>query len=240
MNRIDGGEDAKLRWQKSAARSGSRGDGFRLKRWARPQKLERRDTFARFNYKTAVVQFHSHQEYTAAGLHQLPSSSSWTYLETAVLQDLCITYDLRFVVIADRFSLALKETYDRSHVGKLDLEHLCRTATDFATQKPASEADVKAIRKRDLKTIEKYLRVQTMDERAFERTIEEIKYRYYEVARALLKFRGQTDHRYLKFPEYDIEKEIYRKNNWERVMYRGKEQFERENAILSDHLKIEA
>ena len=182
-------------------RSGSRSDGFRLKRWVRPQKLERRDYFARFNYRTAVVQFHSRKEYTDAGPHQLPSSSSWTYLETAVLQDLCVEYDLRFVVIADRFSLALKETYDRSHVGKLDLDHLCKTATDFETQKPASEADVKAMRKRDLKTIEKYIRVQKMDERAFERTVEEIKYRYYEVARALLKFRGQTDHRYFKFPE---------------------------------------
>ena len=228
MNRIrsqadEEGEGRKLRWQKTAVRSSSRADGFRLKRWVRPQKLERRDYFARFNYKTAVVQFHSWKEYMDAGLHQLPSSSSWTYLETAVLQDLCVEFDLRFVVIADRFSLALKETYDRSHVGRLDLDHLCKTATDFETQKPASEADVKAMRKRDLKTIEKYIHVQKMDERAFERTVEEIKYRYYEVARALLKFRGQTDHRYFKFPEYDIEKEIYRKNNWERVMYRGKE-----------------
>lgn len=42
------------------------------------------------------------------------------------------------------------------------------------------------IRKRDMKTINKYIKVQTLDEVSFDRTIEEVKYRYYEVARALL------------------------------------------------------
>jgi hypothetical protein len=60
--------------------------------------------------------------------------------------------------------------------------------------------------------------VQNLDERAFERTVEEIKYRYYEVARALKKLRNSND----SF-EYDIEREIQRKNNWEKIFSRGKE-----------------
>jgi len=60
--------------------------------------------------------------------------------------------------------------------------------------------------------------VQKLDEAAFDRTIEEIKYRYYDCARAILKFRGlqnwgeQQQHRYFKYDPFDIEREIYRKN----------------------------
>jgi hypothetical protein len=39
---------------------------------------------------------------------------------------------------------------------------------------------------------------------------------------------------------FDIENEIYRKNNQERIFMRGKEQFEKENAVLKEHQKIES
>ena len=52
--------------------------------------------------------------------------------------------------------------------------------------------------------------VRRMDARVFERTVEEVKYRYYEVARALLKYRNVKDHYYLNFEPYDIEYETIR------------------------------
>jgi len=61
------------------------------------------------------------------------------------------------------------------------------------------------IRKRDLKTIEKHLVVNKLDPVAFDRTVEEVKYRYYEVARALLLYRKELDHPYLKHEQFDIE-----------------------------------
>jgi len=61
------------------------------------------------------------------------------------------------------------------------------------------------IRKRDLKTIEKYLVVNKLDPVAFDRTVEEVKYRYYEVARALLRHRKELNHPYLKYDQFDIE-----------------------------------
>jgi phosphoribosyl-AMP cyclohydrolase len=109
------------------------------------------------------------------------------------------------VIIADRFPSVLKEKYDQKNIKQLDLEHLCRSARNFETKQEISEADKTAIRKRDLKTIEKYIRVQKMDQNAFEKTIEEIKYRYYEVSRRLLKFRGSNSHQYFKYQEFDIE-----------------------------------
>jgi hypothetical protein len=46
------------------------------------------------------------------------------------------------------------------------------------------------IKKRDMKSLSKEIRINQLDPVAFDRTIEEIKYRYYEVARAVLTFRG--------------------------------------------------
>ena len=57
-------------------------------------------------------------------------------------------------------------------------------------------------------SIEKHIRVNQLDPVAFDRTVEEIKYRYYEVARAVLRFRGQTNHRYFQCEMFDIEQEI--------------------------------
>lgn len=55
-----------------------------------------------------------------------------------------------------------------------------------------------------------------------------------------MKFRGQTKHRYFNVDAFDIEQEIYRKNNWERIFGRVKESFAKEKSLLQERLKIEA
>lgn len=51
--------------------------------------------------------------------------------------------------------------------------------------------------KRELKVIQKYIKVNTLDPVSFDRTVEEVKFRYYEIARAILKYRGlHRTHRY--------------------------------------------
>ena len=107
--------------------------------------------------------------------------------------DLCEQFDLRFVTIADRFFTHLKNAYDLKQIKEIkndDIEDLCKTAVDPLTRKPISEQDKTLIRKRDQKTIQKHLVLNKIDEDAFDRTVEEIKYRYYEVARALLIHRN--------------------------------------------------
>ena len=113
--------------------------------------------------------------------------------------ELCERFDLRFVIITDRFVNTLKEKYDSKQISKVNFQGLCDTAVDWQTKKPISDSEKALIRKRDVKTIEKYIVVNKLDEIAFDRTVEEIKYRYYEVAIALLLYRKQTDHPYLKF-----------------------------------------
>lgn len=134
--------------------------------------------------------------------------------------ELCQRYNLRFLVIADRFVSYLKEKYDNRQIKKMDLEpHM---------------------KKRDLKSLEKEIKINQLDPVAFDRTVDEIKYRYYEVARAVLKFRGHHEHRYLKHDPFDIELETQCKNNWERVCGRVKESFTKEKSILQERHKIEA
>ena len=59
----------------------------------------------------------------------LPSSSSWSKLETDVLFDLCEQFDLRFAVVADRYVAALKERYDGEQIKVLDLNQLSQGAS---------------------------------------------------------------------------------------------------------------
>ena len=105
---------------------------------------------------------------------------------------------------------------------------------------PISEEEKLKIKKRDLKTIQKYIHDQTLDPHVFDKTIEEIKNRYYEVSRALLEHRGNIKHPYFKYEPYNIEQEIVRKNNMEKIFARDKDQVDTEVKIIKDHHKYEA
>jgi hypothetical protein len=61
--------------------------------------------FARFNRKAAVVTYTEEQYEKAVA----PLKSDWSKLETDVLFDLCERFNLRFIVVADRFSYELQE-----------------------------------------------------------------------------------------------------------------------------------
>ena len=78
-----------------------------LKHWGSAE-----NTFERFNCRTEVIRYSSLAEYKQAGIENLPSSSSWTKEETDCLMELCSRFNLRFLVIADRFVGYLKEKYD--------------------------------------------------------------------------------------------------------------------------------
>jgi len=235
--------------------------------------------FAKFNSKTDIIRY-TPEEYERAGIPKLTSSSSWTKEETDCLMDLCERFDLRFNVITDRFVSELRERQDATMINRLDLDHLCKTAKDYWTNKYISENEKRRIKKRHLKTIEKYFFLNRINPVAFDRTVDEIKYRYYDVARAVLKYRGdssqnmilydshspldpklkyqlqknfmfQVDLEYLfrsnawdkvksNLFSFNIEDEITRKNNWERVYSRLKEHVDKEKQHMTDFLNIES
>ena len=68
--------------------------------WMKSKETNDPYPFARFNKKPRVVKY-SDEEYKKA---VQPMTSDWDKLETDVLFDLCERFNMRFIVIADRFA----------------------------------------------------------------------------------------------------------------------------------------
>ena len=71
-----------------------------------------------------------------------------------------------------------------------------------------------------------------------DRTVDELKDRYYTVSREILNSRGEDDNPIVKQP-FNFEMEVRRKNNLEKIFMRTKDQIEREKYCLSELKKVE-
>lgn len=96
----------KFKWQKRPFLQQTRRDRLALSHYRHAGEPADRINkyFSRFNTKSRVITYASDQEYHDAKLDQLPSSTSWSKEETDCLMYLCQKFNLRFLVIADRFS----------------------------------------------------------------------------------------------------------------------------------------
>jgi len=264
-----------FKWRKRPFQQQTRKDKLSLThyRHAREDIDRINKHFSKFNTRTNVITYESSREYVDAKLDQLPSSTSWSKEETDCLMYLCQKFNLRFLVIADRFASFLKDRYDRRQIESLiaykdslgeELQH--EGLKDDQQNEAGGKADENTreqnqreqesirqqidllskpkkskYKKRDLKAIEKGIWFSKMDAKVFDKTVEEVKHRYYEVARALLQHRGESAHPMLKnYEKYDIEYETIRKANWQRVFSRGKELYQKEKYLVEEHLKLEA
>lgn len=140
--------------------------------------------------------------------------SDWDKLETDVLFDLCERFNMRFIVIADRFADELQERIDKIN---------CVSAAKITNAS-------KSGRRRQVKAESKKV--------AKDRTVDELKDRYYSVAGELLKQRGDNDNPIVQKP-FNFEMEVRRKNNLEKIFMRTKDQIEREKYCLSELKKID-
>lgn len=120
---------------------------------------------------------------------------------------------MRFIVIADRFADELQERIDTLN---------CVSVTKVTNTKKGRRREVKAATKRVVK----------------DRTVDELKERYYSVSRELLKYRGDVTNPIVT-KEFNFEMEVRRKNNLEKIFMRTKDQIEREKYCLSELKKIE-
>ena len=77
--------------------------------WMKQRETNEPYPFARFNKKPRSVKY-SDEEYKKA---VLPVRSDWDKLETDVLFELCERFNMRFIVIADRFSAELQDRVDQ-------------------------------------------------------------------------------------------------------------------------------
>lgn len=169
-----GKNDKVQSWAWSNFHNPARTDGLKLSHWQRVEDVDKDYEYAQFNKKINLVEF-SIEDYNQ---YIKDLDQFWTLEETLYFWDLCRNFDLRFVVIHDRY-------------------------------------DPK-----------------------YNRTIEDLKNRYYTVSRRVLEARRQFDHPYLK-SGYSYDQEMKRRACLERIINRSKEETSQENELMKQAEEIE-
>lgn len=154
--------------------------------------LETKYQYAEFNTTSGVYSY-SNDEY----IQQL-RDDDWTKEETDYLMELCAAYDLRFVVIHDRYDWAAAQT-----------------SSSTAASQPAKE-----------------------------RSMEDLKARYYAICRRLIRSRISTDdvetrQMLLSTYAFDKQREVERKKAVARLYTRTPEQLAEEEALYVEIRRIE-
>ena len=93
------------KWCWSPFPNPAREDQAQFSHWMKKKEVGEVYAFARFNRKASVVTYTDEQYEKVIA----PLKTDWSKIETDVLFDLCQRFNLRFIVIADRFSYELKE-----------------------------------------------------------------------------------------------------------------------------------
>ncbi|KAF5923252.1 hypothetical protein HPG69_012342 [Diceros bicornis minor] len=190
----------------------ARKDGAMFFHWRRAAEEGKDYPFARFN-KTVQVPVYSEQEYQLY-LHD----DAWTKAETDHLFDLSRRFDLRFVVIHDRYDhQQFKVSWCRALARVADPLPPCRPFhVPLSVHPPAPP------------------RLYPQ-----KRSVEDLKERYYHICAKLANVRAVpgTD---LKIPVFDAGHERRRKEQLERLYNRTPEQVAEEEYLLQELRKIEA
>ncbi|KAJ2842663.1 swr complex subunit, partial [Coemansia erecta] len=189
------------RWVWRGFKSSARTDDLALYHWAKANEQYSDYFYARFNAKTKPYEY-TDEEYEKC---IKPLSTQWTRSETDYLLDLCRRFDLRFIVIHDRYY---------SQPG-------CPMRFEGAQ----------------------------------ERSLEDLKDRYYSICRALTQYRAGEDSRDpedlplqatnkladdLALLQFDKKKELERKEYLEALFRRTKEEIEEEEMLIVEARRIEA
>ena len=159
-------------WVWTPFQNQGRTDGFKFNHWSKKKENSDNYYFAKFNKKVELAVRYSSEEYDKL-LKDI--DKDWTKEETDHLWRLCEKFDLRFIVIADRFTEPIDEE----------------------TQKSGKKRDVKALKKKQEKENLQFP----------ERSVDQLKDRYYKVCKIILEQRGETEHPIVKKP-FVMEQEV--------------------------------
>lgn len=158
------------KWSWTEFNNPARSDNLHLKHWQRVEDIKKDYEYAQYNKKISIVNIKK-DEYENLCQNLDPS---WTWEETEYLWELCRIYDLRFIVIQDRYN--------------------------FNTN-------------------------------PIERSVEELKDRYYSVCKRILENRKQFEHPILK-SGYCYDQEIKRRACLERIINKNADLLKIENEML--------
>ncbi|KAJ2809076.1 swr complex subunit [Coemansia guatemalensis] len=188
------------RWVWRAFKSSARDDGLALHHWAKANEEYTDYYYARFNAKTNPYQY-TDEEYEKC---IEPLDKGWSRTETDYLLHMCRQFDLRFIIIHDRY-------YSHTDCPNSGIES--------------------------------------------NRTLEDLKDRYYAIGRALTQYRAGEDSRDpedvplqttnkladdLALLRFDKDKELERKKYLEALFRRTKEEIEEEELLTAEARRIEA
>ena len=193
--------------------------------------------FAKFNKKLEIFHY-TDQEYRDV-IQNMPVTAAqdpdykrprWSKADTDLLFRRCEQFQLRFIPITDRFN------FEKTNEARKAEE-----------RKAAKFSQLQGSRGRDRKCKEKEAKKQLMDSmhkekksfQLLERTVEEIKDRYYTVVRAVLLHRQQKQHPITLAP-FSYKQEKLRKENLEKLFTRTKEDNEKERQLIADLRKLDA
>lgn len=168
--------EKRQKWLWSEFNNPARVDGFRLHHWQRLEDIKKDYEYAQFNKNINIVSLKK-DEYESYCNDLDPS---WTWEETDYLWDLCRNYDLRFIVIQDKYNFE----------GKQD------------------------------------------------RSVEELKERYYSICRKVLEQRKNFDHPILK-SGYSYEQEVKRRACLERIINKSTENQNTERELIEQAKEIQ-
>jgi DNA methyltransferase 1-associated protein 1 len=236
-------------WSWAGFKNPARKDGLVLHHWIRGKyEMDPEDdyAFAQYNQRLAVPPGIAHDfsraDYNQAGLDK-EGAGDWTFEETKYLFGMCEDYELRWVVIHDRYSF-LRKLHKPAPGGTVievkKEEGVTPNSTPSTPATPA--APPTPVAEKDEKKKEPTFTTSST------RTIEDLKSRYYDVCQRLLKLHEQqrgtpltpTEEEMYKQMKYPLENEIKRKQHLERLLSRSPAEIAEEEALVLESRKLEA
>ncbi|KAI5455196.1 swr complex subunit [Naganishia albida] len=198
--------------------------------------------------------------YTQAEYEQWLQDDKWTADETNYLFSLLKEYDLRFLVVADRYAYLPKQARagglsqnryawplaltGRKKSGNVVSRRSGRGTVGMGGEEGQDSRDGTPGVQSDgvVQTEDESVEALIMDE-VKRRSMEEIKDRYYTICRRLIRNRPAKDEaareKALKAYEYDIRKEIQRKRYADSLFHLSRDQIQEEEALFMEMKKIE-
>lgn len=228
-------------WSWAGFKNSARNDGLVLHHWIRGKyEMDPEDDYAFAQYNKQLVAppgvayDFTRSDYDQAGLVQ-GGDGDWTFEETRYLFALCEDYELRWVVIHDRYSF-LRELKPKETVTEVKKEE---DATPSTPTTPATPTKL---------VVNKDEKKESTPTTSSTRTIEELKSRYYDVCQRMLKLQEQkrgepltpTEEELYKQMNYPLENEIKRKQHLERLLSRSPAEIAEEEALVLESRKLEA
>jgi hypothetical protein len=239
-------------------------EDVKLYHWARIPVPDYR--FARLNKSIKLL------EYTPSEYSQYLASNEWTNSESDILMQLCKQFDCRFIVIQDRYNTIMEELRNKTRQNSnsqsaamkqeqnsMDIGEKPNSSTEKKSQVKAEPATKSEPDSKDSSTnplsvdpltllpnpdpsLHSASATSLLYVRYCDRSVEQLKGRYYSIQSKLFQLRNSSDPDYKKHPiysvQYDQQYEQERKIELNKLYQRTQEQVDEMADIVLQHKNL--